>query len=67
MVNAAQVEDNFKKGGTTVDAYIASQKAKNDEVIKSLNLKLQQDLLILDIEKMIGVPLADVLRPGYGK
>jgi len=29
MVNAAQVEDNFKKGGATVDAYIASQKAKN--------------------------------------
>jgi len=67
MVNAAQVEDNFKKGGTTVDAYIASQKAKNDEIIKSLNLKLQQDLLVLDIEKMIGVPLADVLRPGYGR
>jgi outer membrane protein TolC len=64
QASATQTEENFKKGTATVDAYISAQKARNDELIKSLNLHLQQDLLVLDIEKMIGVPLAVALTPG---
>jgi outer membrane protein TolC len=62
-VGAGQVEDNFKKGAISVEAYISSQRTRNDEVIKSLNLKLQQDLLTLEIEKIIGVPVSQVLAP----
>jgi outer membrane protein TolC len=63
LANATQAEESFKKGTITVELYIATQRTRNEEMAKNLNLKLQQDLLRLDIEKMIGVPLDQVLRP----
>jgi len=63
IVNATQAEQNFRQGKITVDAYILAQRAKNEEVVKILNLQLQQDLIRLDIERMIGVSLDSVLRP----
>lgn len=67
MATSSQVENNFKKGLVTVDVYISSQKTRNDELAKLMNLKLQQDLIKLDIEKMIGIPLDQVLRTGTKK
>jgi len=63
LANASQAEQSFKDGTITVEVYIASQKTRNDEVSKNLNLKLQQEMMRLDIERMIGVPLDEVLHP----
>lgn len=63
LANAAQAEENFKKGTIPVEAYIAVQKIKNEELSKNMNLQLQQDLIRLDIEKIIGVSLETVLWP----
>lgn len=60
-VNSTQAEQNFKNGSITADVYIAAQKTKNDELVKVMNLQLQQDLVRIDLERMIGVPLASVL------
>jgi len=63
MVNATQAEQNFRQGKITVEAYILSQRTKNEEMVKIMNLQLQQDLIRLDIERMIGVSLDSILRP----
>jgi outer membrane protein TolC len=63
LANAAQAEASFRKGSITVETYIASQRLKNDEMAKNMNLKLQQDLIRLEIERMIGVSLDEVLHP----
>lgn len=63
VVNATQAEQNFRQGKVTVDQYILAQRTKNEEVVKIMNLQLQQDLIRLDIERMIGVSLDSVLRP----
>jgi outer membrane protein TolC len=62
LATSEQAEDNFKKGTITVDLYIGVQRARNDELAKNLNLQLQHDLIRLDLEKMIGVPLSSVIR-----
>ena len=67
LATSAQIEENFKKDKVTVDVYITSQKVRNEELAKLMNLKLQQDLIKLDIEKMIGMPLEQVLRTGTNK
>jgi len=63
LVAATQVEDKFKKDQVTVDVYISAQKTRNEELAKLLNLRLQQDLIRLDIEKIIGMPLDQIVRP----
>jgi len=63
VVGATQVEDKFKKDQVSVDIFIAAQKARNEEIAKLLNLRLQQDLIKLEIEKLIGMPLEQILRP----
>ena len=62
LANSSQAEESFKKGAINVDTYIAAQKVKNEELAKNMNLQLQQDLIRLDIEKMIGIPLEEVLH-----
>jgi outer membrane protein TolC len=57
-----QTEDKFRKGSITFDLYNAAQKNKNDEVSKLINLQLQQDLIKLDIERMIGTSLESVIK-----
>jgi len=65
LVTATQAEQNFRQGKITVDTYILAQRAKNEEMVKIMNLQLQQDLVRLDIERMIGVSLDSVLRPYF--
>lgn len=62
LATSSQIEDQFKKGQVTVDVYIASQKGRNEELSKLMGMHLNQDLIKLDIEKMIGVPLESVLN-----
>ncbi|MHA4808133.1 TolC family protein [Flavitalea flava] len=64
LANSAQAESAFKKGSISVDVYISAQKVRNDEMAKNMNLKLQQDLIKLELERIIGVPLEEVLHPG---
>ena len=49
LATSAQVEDKFKKEQVSVDIYISSQKVRNEELAKLLNLKLQQDIIKLGI------------------
>jgi outer membrane protein TolC len=61
-VELGQVEEKFGKGTITIEVYNAAQKAKNDETGKLINLRLQQELIKLEIEKMIGTSLESVTR-----
>jgi outer membrane protein TolC len=63
LANATQAEEDFKKGTKTVQEYIAAMKTKNEELAKNMDLRLQQDLVKLEIEKIIGIPLEQVLNP----
>jgi outer membrane protein TolC len=65
LANSTQAEQSFKQGTISVEAYIAAQKAKNDEMGRSMNLQLDQDKTRIDIERMIGVPLETVLHPPH--
>lgn len=60
---AAQADDAFNKGTMSVEAYIASQRATNDELTRNMTLKLQQDLMKIEIERIIGVSLDSVIDP----
>ncbi|HXB94139.1 MAG TPA: TolC family protein [Puia sp.] len=61
LAMSTQAEENFKNGTITVEAYIGAQRSKNEELVKMKNLQLQQDLIRIDIERMIGFPLEGVL------
>ncbi len=56
-------EENFKKGSIAVDVYLTALKTNNEEASKYLMLKNQQKEVQLEIEKIIGVPLEQVLNP----
>jgi outer membrane protein TolC len=58
----AQSEEKFRNGTISLDAYNAAQKNNNAEMAALINLKLQQDLKKLELEKMIGVRLETVLK-----
>jgi outer membrane protein TolC len=57
-----QAENNFRKGTITFDDYNKALKNRNDEQARIINLKLQQDLTKLEIEKMIGTNLESVVK-----
>lgn len=58
----AQTEEKFRKGTVTIETYNAAQKGNNSELATLINLKLQQDIKKLEIEKIIGVKLETVLN-----
>jgi outer membrane protein TolC len=58
----AQVEEKFRSGSISLDVYTNAQKNNNLETAALINLKLQQDIKKLEIEKLIGVKLETVLR-----
>jgi hypothetical protein len=62
LATSTQAEDNFKKGLISVEIYIATQRASNDELAKNMTLRLQQDLIRIEIERIIGVSLDEVLH-----
>jgi len=58
----AQIEEKFRSGTSSIDAYNNAQKNNNLEAAALVNLKLQQDLKKLELEKLIGVRLESVLK-----
>lgn len=59
----SSTEENFKKGSITVDVYLNALKTNNEEISKYLMLKNQQQQLQLEMEKIIGVPLEQIIKP----
>ncbi|HEY6955652.1 MAG TPA: TolC family protein [Flavisolibacter sp.] len=59
---AAQVEEKFRSGSISLDLYTNAQKNNNVETAALVNLKLQQDIKKLELEKLIGVKLESVLK-----
>ncbi|HEV2480091.1 MAG TPA: TolC family protein, partial [Puia sp.] len=57
-----QIEQKFRDGTVSIDQYNATNKAYSDEKAKLLNLQLAQDLVRLDIERMIGVSFDSVIK-----
>lgn len=67
LVNDVQAElikneEKFKNGTISIEAYNNSQRGNNSELAALINLKLQQDIKKLEIEKLIGVKLETVLK-----
>jgi outer membrane protein TolC len=57
-----QAEKRFNDGSVTIETYSDASKAYTAEMTKQLNLQLQQDLVKLDIERIIGVKLETVIN-----
>ena len=62
QTQAAQVEEKFRSGSVSLDLYTNAQKNNNVEKAALVNLKLQQDIKKLELEKLIGVKLESVLK-----
>jgi outer membrane protein TolC len=58
----AQTEEKFRKGTVTIDTYNAAQKGNSSEMATLINLKLQQEIKKLEIERIIGVKLETVIN-----
>jgi outer membrane protein TolC len=56
-----QAEKKFSNGEITIEAYNSSSRNHNDELAKLLNLRLQQDIIRLEIERIIGTSLDTVM------
>ena len=57
-----QTEKKFQDGTISIEQYNLANKIYGDDLTRKLNLQLQQDLVKIDIEKMIGVSLESVLK-----
>lgn len=57
-----QIEQKFRDGTVSIDQYNSANKAFSDEKARLLNLQLAQDLVRLDIERMIGANFDSVIR-----
>ena len=56
------LESIVPRGTATIEDYNNAQKGNNTELATLINLKLQQDIKKLEIEKMIGVKLETVIN-----
>lgn len=57
-----QAKEKFRNGDITIEAHNAAQKLYNDELVKKIGLQLQQDLLKIEIERIIGTTLENALK-----
>jgi outer membrane protein TolC len=57
-----QTEDKFRKGQVDVEVYTAAQRSKSEVAARQVNLQLEQDLIKIDLERLIGTRLDDVIR-----
>ena len=57
-----QIEEKFRTGSISIDAYNSAQKNNNLETVALINLKLQQDLKKLELEKLVGTRLENVIK-----
>lgn len=57
-----QVEKKFQDGNISIEEYNLANKTYGDDLTKKLNLQLQEELIKIEIEKIIGVNLESVLK-----
>jgi outer membrane protein TolC len=57
-----QVQQKFSDGTVTLEAYNEASAKYNDGVVKTINLQLQQDLIKIDLERLIGRRLEDIFK-----
>lgn len=62
QANFLQVEQKFKNGTATLEEYNGASGKYNDEVVKVINLQLQQDLIKVELERIIGRKLEDAFK-----
>ena len=62
QANFLQIQQKFSDGTATLDVYNEASKKYNDEVVNTINLQLKQDLIKLEIEKLIGRALEDIYK-----
>lgn len=62
QANFLQVEQKFKIGTATLDVYNDASKKYNDQSVTVINLQLQQDLIKVELERLIGIRLEDALK-----
>lgn len=55
-------KEKFRNGDITIEVHNAAQKLYNDELAKKIGLQLQQDLLKIEIERIIGTTLENALK-----
>jgi outer membrane protein TolC len=56
-----EAKEQFRNGKINIDAYNTSQKIYNLELTRKLNLQLEQELVKLEIERMIGTSLDGII------
>ncbi len=57
-----QTERKFREGSISMEVFSVASKSHVAEIANELNLQLQQDLIRIDIEKLIGVSLDSVIK-----
>lgn len=57
-----QMEKKFSDGTVSLEVYNAASKRYNEEMAKRINLNLERDIVQLELEKLIGVPLETVIQ-----
>jgi outer membrane protein TolC len=58
--NFSQVEKKFQTGSLTIEAYNTAAHGYNEENAKKLSIQLQEEIIKLDLERLIGVRLETV-------
>ena len=62
QANFLTIQQNFSNGTATLEAYNAASVQYNENVVKTINLQLQQDLIKVEIEKLIGRRMEDIFK-----
>jgi len=57
-----QVQQKFSDGTATLEAYNDASAKYNAEVVKTINMQLEQDLIKIDLEMLIGRKLEDIFK-----
>ncbi len=57
-----QLQQKFSDGTATLEAYNGASTQYNDDVVKTINLQLEQDLIKLEIERLIGRKFEDIFK-----
>lgn len=62
QASLAQLERKAHTGAISIEQYNIAHKAYGDELARGLNLKLQRDLIKIEIERIIGTKLENVIN-----
>ncbi len=62
QTNFLAVQQKFSDGTVTLEAYNDASAKYNDDVVKTINLQLQQDLIKVEIERLIGRHMEDIFK-----